>query len=174
MRQLSAAIAGVITGMMVAASLVAQGPMGLSFEVASVKPNKSGDRNGGSFVQPGGRYTATNITLRALLRSAYGVHPAQIAGGPSWVNSDRFDITAKAEGNPPTQVFRDQARLMVRTLLADRFKLIVHKETRELPVYALVRARDSASASSTRAGICQVSRADSSNDFAYRSGSSKR
>jgi uncharacterized protein (TIGR03435 family) len=68
---------------------------------------------------------------------AYGpLHDIQVTGGPGWINSDRFDIVAKAEGNPSTD-----ARLMLRTLLADRFKLMVHHETRELPVYALVIAR---------------------------------
>ena len=93
-------------------------------------------------MQPGGRYTATNVTLRALVRSAYGVqHDAQLVGGPSWIDTDRFDIVAKAEGSPSTDVFRDQARLMLRTLLADRFKLVLHRETRELRIYALVVAR---------------------------------
>ena len=118
-----------------------QPSVGLSFEVASVKPNKSGDQASSSFVRPGGRYTATNVTLRMLMRSAYGVHDDQIVGGPSWTNSDRFDIVAKAEGNQPTSIFRDQARLMLRSVLADRFKLVLHNETRELPIYALVVAR---------------------------------
>src|SRR5436189_2715679 len=70
----------------------------VAFEVASVKPNKSGDANGGTFVRPGGRYTATNVPLRALVFSAYGLlHDVQITGGPTWINTERFDIVAKAE-----------------------------------------------------------------------------
>jgi uncharacterized protein (TIGR03435 family) len=136
------AIAGLFIGVLSAVGLRAQAPTVPAFEVASVKINKSGDSNGGSSVRPGGRYIATNITLRALVRSAYGLlHDDQLSGGPSWINSQRFDIIAKAEGNPSTEVFRDQARLMLRALLADRFKLKVHNETRELPIYTLVIAK---------------------------------
>ena len=112
-----------------------------SFDVASVKPNRSGDRESASFVQPGGRYTATNVTLRMLVKSAYGLHDTQLVGGPSWINTERFDVAAKAEGYPTAAGFRDQARLMLRPLLAERFKLVVKPERRDLPVYALVVAR---------------------------------
>lgn len=116
------------------------------FEVASVKPNRSGANNIGIGLQPGGRFTATNVPVVQLIRFAYGLQPFQIVGGPSWANSDRFDITAKAEGDvapaplgaggPPGPM-----QLMVRALLADRFKLVVHTETREMPIYNLVLAR---------------------------------
>jgi uncharacterized protein (TIGR03435 family) len=92
-------------------------------------------------VQPGGRYTATNVTLRTLLKSAYGLHDDQLIGGPGWIDADRFDIAAKAEGYATPSAFRDGARLMLRPLLADRFKLVVRHERRDLPVYALVLAR---------------------------------
>jgi uncharacterized protein (TIGR03435 family) len=121
--------------------LSAQAPVNPTFEVASIKPNKSGDQASSSFVRPGSRYNATNVTLRMLMRSAYGVHDMQIAGSPSWIDSERFDSVANAEGDQPTSMFRGQARLMLRSLLADRFKLVLHNETRELPIYALVVAR---------------------------------
>jgi uncharacterized protein (TIGR03435 family) len=111
-----------------------------TFDVASVKPNESRDAESASFVQPGGRYTATNVTLRMLLKSAYGLHDDQLVGGPSWINSDRFDLAAKAEGYSTASVFRDQARLMLRPLLTDRFKLVIRREQRDLPVYALAKA----------------------------------
>jgi uncharacterized protein (TIGR03435 family) len=76
-----------------------------------------------------------------LLRTAYGVHDDQIVGGPAWTNSDRFDIVAKAETHQSTNLFRDQARLMLRSLLTDRFKVALRNETREIPIYALVVAR---------------------------------
>src|SRR5262249_7802831 len=79
-----------------------------TFEVASVRSNHSGDSESASFVQPGGRYTATNVTVRMLMKSAYGVHDNQIIGGPSWINTDRFDITAKAAGYATAAEFRDQ------------------------------------------------------------------
>ena len=116
-----------------------------AFEVVSVKPsspNSNSPLGPIPMVMPAanGRFTATNVPLRLLVRMAYGVQDFQIDGGPSWQMSQRYDITAKAEdgfaGAP-------QAMLpMVKTLLADRFKLKVHTETREIPVSALVIARE--------------------------------
>jgi uncharacterized protein (TIGR03435 family) len=112
-----------------------------AFDVATIKPHKPGDHASSSFVQPGGRYTATNVTLRMLMRTAYEAHEDQVIGGPNWTSSERFDIVGKAEGNRPTTTFRDQARLMLRQLLADRFKLALHHEIRDISIYALVIAR---------------------------------
>src|SRR5256885_124771 len=81
------------------------------------------------------------MSLRLMIKTAYGVHDSQIVGGPSWIDSDHWDIKAKAEGYPDSSKFRDVARLMVRPLLADRFKLALHHEMREIPVYALVVAK---------------------------------
>jgi bla regulator protein blaR1 len=132
-----AAVSGLI-GATIVPRLGAQAPAGSpTFEVASVKPNKSGDGRVMLGLQPGGRFTATNVTLRLLIRNAYRVQDFQIVGGPGWISSDHFDIVAKAEGDPP----QDQIQLMVRALLADRFKLAVHNDKRELPIYALVLAR---------------------------------
>jgi bla regulator protein blaR1 len=120
-----------------------------AFEVASVKPNKSVDgRRGGSFAP--GRFNQTSVTLRQLIQMAYGRQAfdvREISGGPSWIDSDRFDIVAKADGDlralylPDGKGSPGLAYLMLRTLLAERFRLVVHAETRELPVYALVMAR---------------------------------
>ena len=146
-RTITLAIAGIVAVGAVSA-LRAQAPATdtkvPAFEIASVKPNKSGDPDGNTRFEPGARYTARNVTLRALIREAYQLQGFQIVGGASWITSDRFNITAKAErdypddpdGRPPRTVF-----LMLRTLLAERFKVMVHNETRELPVYALVIAR---------------------------------
>jgi uncharacterized protein (TIGR03435 family) len=116
------------------------------FEVASVKPNASGDLRAAIGVQPGGRYLATNITPRDLVASAYGLQSYQVVGGPSWFAVDRFDVIAKTStdqpltppppGGPPSAM-----QLMVRALLADRFSLVSHTEMREMPVYHLVLAR---------------------------------
>lgn len=111
-----------------------------AFEVVSVKPNASGDANSTSIVQPGARYTATNATLRMLIKTAYQVHDDQIAGGPGWMNTDRFDVTARGAGNPSTTEFVNQARLMLRAALTDRFQLALRRETRDIPVYALMLA----------------------------------
>ena len=120
--------------------LQAQTPATPAFEVASVRPNKSGDGRVMIGIQPGGRFTATNVPLRMLIRQAYNLQDFQIVGGPGWIGSDRFDIAAKApDGNE--QLPADQMRLMLQALLAERFRFAGHNETREMPVYALVKAR---------------------------------
>lgn len=115
----------------------------LAFEVASVKPNTSGDGRGMLGMQPGGRFTATNVALRMLIREAYQLQDFQLIGGPGWIASDRFDFVANAKGDlPPTPIGTvGPGQLMIRTLLAERFKLKVRNETRELPIYELVLAR---------------------------------
>jgi len=132
-------------GLRVAAQAQAQpGGATPTFEVASVKPNKSGDGRVMLGIQPGGRFTATNVALRMLIRTAYQLQDFQIVGGPGWIASDRFDIVAKAEGNlPPTAPGGPPGplQLMLRALLADRFSLVAHEDTRDLPTYALVHAR---------------------------------
>ena len=108
-----------------------------SFEVASVKPNNSGATSSSTQTRPGGRFTATNVPVRTLLREAYHLQDSQLIDAPDWTRAERFDIAAKADGNPEYA----EMRVMVQMLLADRFRLIVHNETRELPIYALVVAR---------------------------------
>ena len=131
----------VIVAMTWVAALVAQAPKDLAFDVAAIKPSADTPAFSYSQVQPGGRYIGHNMTLRLLLKTAYGVNDSQIIGGPSWIDSDHWDINAKAEGYTDAAAFRDTARLMVRPLLADRFKLVLHHEQREIPVYALVPAK---------------------------------
>ncbi len=82
------------------------------------------------FTFPGGRFKADATTLQFLLEWAYGIQPSQHSDGPSWMATDRYDIVAKAEGNATD----DQMRHMVQTLLADRFKLKVRHESKELSV----------------------------------------
>jgi len=123
------------------AMLEAQAPQAPAFDVAAIKPSADTQAFSFSMVQPGGRYVGQNMSLRLLIKTAYGVHDSQIIGGPRWIDSDHWDINAKAEGYKDAMTFRDQARLMVRPLLADRFKLVFHRDQRELPVYALVLAK---------------------------------
>src|SRR6266545_951517 len=79
-----------------------------AFDVVSVKPNVSGDARSASYVQPGGRYTASNATVRMLIKTAYSVHDDQIVGGPEWIDTARFDVTAKAaETSASATAFRD-------------------------------------------------------------------
>jgi len=137
----------VILASCTAVGLVAAGPVleaqtpqadTAAFEVASVKPNKTGDGRIGIGISPGGRFTATNVATRILVRQAYNVQDFQIVGAPDWVGSDRFDVVAKA---PEGDVTGDQMRPMLRALLEERFKLTAHMETRDMPIYALVKAR---------------------------------
>jgi uncharacterized protein (TIGR03435 family) len=88
-------------------------------------------------MQPGGRLTLVNMAVRQMIVRAYQVQPFQVLGGPSWLTSDRFDVTAKGEDGTTPQ----QTNTMLQALLADRFKLKIHKETRESDVYRLVKAR---------------------------------
>lgn len=115
-----------------------------AFEVASVKKNESNTDAQSTRLQPGGRLVMTNQPLRRLILFAYGLQPQQLAGGPDWLDSDRFDIVAQAGGNiPPSPPGGPPgpAQLMLQRLLAERFKLAVHTETRELPIYALTLTR---------------------------------
>ena len=113
------------------------------FEVVSVKPsdpNASGAFGPIPTMRPQGTggIAISNLPLRMLVRMAYGVQDFQIVGGPSWLMSSKFDIAAKApEGTNAMAGLMP----MMRTLLADRFKLKTHTETRELPTYALTLAR---------------------------------
>jgi uncharacterized protein (TIGR03435 family) len=116
-------------------ALLAQDPPAPAFDVASVKPNRSGSGNS-SQNDRHGTLTATNVTLQYCIQLAYGVKDYQISG-PRWLASERYDIVAKTD---PT-VTPDRYRGMIQTLLADRFKLRVHRETRDFPVYALVVGR---------------------------------
>jgi uncharacterized protein (TIGR03435 family) len=85
------------------------------------------------FTAPGGRFKASATTLKFLMEWAYGIQPSQHSGGPSWTETERYDIVAKAEGNATD----DQMKLMTQTLLTERFKLVSHHETRKLSVYII-------------------------------------
>jgi uncharacterized protein (TIGR03435 family) len=104
--------------------------------VASVKPNNAVDARIFSEYLPGGRLTATAVTVAQLLRIAYRIQPYQLVGAPAWISTGRYDIEAKVEDHPaPSQ------QALLRMLLKDRFKLVAHNETRELPIFALVLAK---------------------------------
>jgi uncharacterized protein (TIGR03435 family) len=121
----------------------AQSPPAPAFEVASIKPNTSGEDRWMTQFPPGGMVTLTNITLRNIIVQAFGIELTierfTLVGGPEKLLSTRYDITAK----PPDGVHpRPQLLLMLRTLLAERFKLRTHTETRDVPIYALTVARE--------------------------------
>jgi bla regulator protein blaR1 len=117
----------------------------VSFEVASVKPS---DPNGSGVFgsipsmrpQGAGGLAVSNMPLRLLIRMAYGgLQDFQIVGGPSWQMTSKFDIAAKTPDG--TTLAAPEMPSMMKALLADRFKLKTHTETRDLPIYALVLAR---------------------------------
>lgn len=109
-----------------------------AFEVASIKPNSSDDRRVMFQITAGGRVHCTNVSPQMLIIMAYDLKPNQLTGGPSWLDSVKYDITAKAEG--PEEP--DRLKQMMQTLLADRFKLAFHRETKDLPIYELVTAKN--------------------------------
>jgi uncharacterized protein (TIGR03435 family) len=122
-----------------------------SFEVAAVKPNRSGD-GGVSVGMPPGRFIAEGATTKFLIAYAYNFKDFQVTGGPSWINSERYDIDAKIPDSfverwrklPPDQwsTTIEQRLLMIQALLADRFKLKLNHQTKDLPVYALAVAKN--------------------------------
>jgi uncharacterized protein (TIGR03435 family) len=106
----------------------------LEFEVASVKVNKSGDPGGyGATSLRSGRINFINHRMDELIGWAWKI-PIQRIDGPAWMASDRFDVVAKA----PSNTRSDDARLMLRSLLAERFKLVVRRDEKVIPVFALV------------------------------------
>jgi uncharacterized protein (TIGR03435 family) len=128
-------LSAIVVSGMLAVQLFAQAPPEPAFEVASVKPNKSGSGDV-HFGIEGDRFTADNTPLKELIRVTYQVRDLQIIDAPDWIASERFNIVAKASaqlkpGVPPPEL---------KQLMADRFGLRVHNETREMPIYALVLA----------------------------------
>ena len=111
-------------------------PSSLSFEVASVRRNTSGAA-ANVRVGEGGRFTATNLPLRQLIRYAYELQDSELIGGSPEQLAERFDVSATT---PRASSVRE-VRIMVQTLLATRFRLKLRSDTRELPVYYLERAR---------------------------------
>lgn len=124
----------------------------LTFEVASIKPSAETGFRTGIQMQPGGGLRVNGATLKMLLTIAYDVREFQIVGGPSWINSDRYDIMAKApdtgsetQTNDPRQMtdaqmktVREQMQQRLQALLAERCQLAIHRETKEQSVYALL------------------------------------
>jgi uncharacterized protein (TIGR03435 family) len=134
---IAAVVAPIAIGLLNAPAARAQSQE--SFDAASVKLNRTGGRGGYPGLAPGGqRFTATNLPLLALIMLAYNVTPSQISGVPSSFNREGYDI--EAESDRPLK--QEQALRMLQVLLADRFKLTLHRETREQPIYALVIGKD--------------------------------
>jgi uncharacterized protein (TIGR03435 family) len=122
----------------IAASLQLWGQSRPAFDVASIKPNPSPDFRGVKMeFLPGGRFVATNLPLLFAISTAWDVpfQGQRLVGGPDWIRSERFDIEAKAAVGT---IRKDEMRLMLRTLLEDRFQLKMRTERKEVPVFAVV------------------------------------
>jgi uncharacterized protein (TIGR03435 family) len=156
---------GAVVGMLDAAAGRAQSlPAGPAFEVVAIKPNHGcGGPGRGSGGKPSpGRMTLECADLRDLIVTAYGIYGddsgtnargfrMQVLGGPGWVDSERYDIVAKAEGNPSREQIYGP---MLRGLLEERFQLKVHREARAAPVYFLTAAKGGTKLHAAREGSC--------------------
>jgi len=121
-----------------------------AFDVASIK-RETGVSSGVTFAaRAGGTLTVINNPLTNVIDNAYGIRRYQLIGGPDWINSDRYNIQAKATGDAT----RAEMMAMLQSLLEDRFKLTVHRETRELPIYVLTVAKGGIKLQPAREGGC--------------------
>jgi uncharacterized protein (TIGR03435 family) len=124
------------------------------FEVASVKPADTGEPRAQNMMltwSPGGRFEALRVTLVDVIVRVYPTRRIQLRGGPSWIDTDRFDIIAKADpaGGEPTA---DERKQMVQALLEERFHLAFHREEREAPVLALMAGKSPPKLDPVKAG----------------------
>jgi uncharacterized protein (TIGR03435 family) len=134
MRPFVTGACGLMLWLMLLSIASAQSPQ---FEVASIKP-AAPDAHG-TFIGPGpgGGVRITNMTLKEMIVFGWRVQPFQISGGPSWLDSMHYDVVAKPEAKPKP----DEVPLMLQALLTERFQLMLHRETKELPMFALTLAR---------------------------------
>jgi uncharacterized protein (TIGR03435 family) len=121
----------------------AQAPARPAFDVASIKPSDPAAKI--AINRSGYHLATTGTSLLFLVTWAYDVHPERVVGQPKWLDSVRYDVVANAtQGEPVRRQANEPSALqkMMQALLAERFKLAIHRETRELPMYALVAAKD--------------------------------
>jgi uncharacterized protein (TIGR03435 family) len=157
------AVGGIVTRAVQAqtrqVAVLSSPPISATFEVASVRPNENMrqlntvELNLLEAVGKGsshGRFRMVGVPVTVLIELAYNLKDFQVVGSPSWANSDGYDISAKAEGDATFE----QMRPMLQSLLADRFKLILQRETKELPVYELGVAKGGLKMVATKEGSC--------------------
>lgn len=149
---LAALTVPVLIGMLNAPAIRAQNSPAVAskFEVASVRPTSSTDGRALLQATPG-RLALRNLAPRRLILIAYDIQDTQLAGDPSWIDSDHYDIVAKADGNPSVQQMEGP---MLRALLEERFRLALHRETRQLPVYKLSVGKSGPKFQPTKEGSC--------------------
>jgi uncharacterized protein (TIGR03435 family) len=111
-----------------------------SFDVASIKPNQTGSDSRRAGTSPGGRFTATNVSLKLLISRAFGVPESQIERGPGWIETEKYDIAARAATS--LEMSREEVRPCLQALLAERFRLKFHRETKQCAVLSLGIAKN--------------------------------
>jgi uncharacterized protein (TIGR03435 family) len=122
-----------------------------SFEVASIK-QRIPDSDSSTYRTTTGRLEMRNQTLKRCIQIAYALKAEQVSGGPEWIDSDRFDIDAKAEA----PVTGQELMLMLQSLLKDRFKLLFHREMKSFPGYSLVVAKGGLKVHEVTAGLART------------------
>jgi uncharacterized protein (TIGR03435 family) len=142
-------LAFIVFGVISAAAIWAQSPQSTAsarpasdaFEVATIKPTPP-DWHGGRFIrmESAHQFVARNHTLKTLVQAAYNLNPRAVSGGPPWIDSDHYDILAKTPGEARPNL--EEQMSMLRNLLADRFKLTLHREQKDLPYFALTAAKN--------------------------------
>jgi uncharacterized protein (TIGR03435 family) len=138
------------------------------FDVATVKPSNATDGHSHIYNDPrDGEFRAINLSLKQLMEFAYNLPQTRMVGGPAWIDSAKWDVQAKAEPEFDERVktlshdaSTAEKRRMLQALLADRFQLTTHNESRELPVYALVVAKGGAKLGDTKENGTTISRAN--------------
>ena len=129
------AMATILGTILVALFIQQPAPKPLAFDVAMIKPTAPEVRGGAIKPMPSGQgYMAQGIPLKLMIRLMYTITDSQVVGGPDWINTDRWDVQAKADGSYNV----DQLHQMFQALMADRFELKFHREKRDLPAYELV------------------------------------
>jgi uncharacterized protein (TIGR03435 family) len=132
--------------------LCAQTPAELpSFEVAEVKVNKAANSDGSFKMLPGGQVAIRHASMKELIQGAWNLEDYAISGGPSWIDSEYYDVAAKS---PPNSSMRDK-ELMLQRLLRERFRLAIHTEPKVMPVYAMVAAKGGLKIKESPAGVAE-------------------
>ncbi len=149
MEKFKSALVVLVAGLFAGAAPFAQPP---AFDVVSIKRTDVNDtRPGADFgAQPGGRLVARNNAVSNFITNAYDIPGYLVVGGPEWMGADRYNMEARAAGEPS----RPQMMLMLQTLLAERFQLRVRREVREMPAYVLTVARGGAKLTPSKDGAC--------------------
>jgi len=147
----AALLASLVAACAIFAQSPATRPVFDTFEVATIKPTGPDARGRFIRMQTANQFVARNHALKTLVAAAYNLNPRMISGGPEWIDSERYDIDAKAERIAKSEMMQGP---MLQALLEDRFKLKIHHGTREIPVYNLTVAKDGSKLQPFKEGSC--------------------